>query len=151
MSMGHATLPLMRLSLMLLMVFAVAAPARAGVSCDAAGSGSESYRVAFKTGSTALDPRGKETVRRAAERARLMIGVCVIGRASKAGGDARNMKLAKARADGVAKALAGFGVKPGVIQAQARGEAYGGWFSGIVNNADDDRVVEIYFPEMTAR
>lgn len=151
MSMGRTTLPRITVPLALSMMAALAAPAGAGVSCDAAGSGSESYRIAFKTGSTALDSQGKETVRRAAERARLMIGVCVIGRASKAGGDARNMKLAKARADGVAKALAGFGVKPGVIQAQARGEAYGGWFSGILNNAGDDRVVEIYFPEIAAR
>lgn len=149
MPMGRAALPL--LLVMLVMVSALAAPAGAGLSCDAAGTGSESYRIEFKTGSTALDARGKEIVRRAAERARLMIGVCVIGRASKVGGDVRNMKLAKARADGVAKALAGFGVKSGTIQTQARGEAYGGWFSGILNNADDDRVVEIYFPEMNGR
>lgn len=91
-----------RLSPLLFLAILALAPALPGPAAaqgNACGSvGVDRVQVLFATGSSRLDARARDLVRRAAERSRAQyLPLCIVGKASKRGDAAANARLARAR------------------------------------------------------
>jgi outer membrane protein OmpA-like peptidoglycan-associated protein len=70
----------------------------------------------------------------------------VVGQADKQGDPATNERLAKQRAEAVAKILRDYGVPDRALDVRSRGEAFGGSsMFGLLSNNEDDRRVEVSY------
>ncbi len=135
---------------------AIAAMPLAGAHAQAiacSDAATDRVQVPFATGSSRLGPETRDTIQRAADRARAQnLQVCVFGKASKLGNADANARLAQARAKAVADALVARGLPRNFVQIGSQGEGYGDRVMGSsTNNAQSDRSAEIAFLTQTSQ
>jgi|GEM_PF-1968751 len=83
------------------------------------------YVVFFETGKTSIDKKGMAELKKAADRAKYMLDVCVVGQADNQGDKEFNKKLAKKRATAVVAELKRLGVPGSTLVTLVQGEAFG--------------------------
>ena len=106
------------------------------------------YYAHFDTGKSTLRPADKAEVKKAALQSKQLFvtRICLVGAADKGGDAAKNKKLAKARANAVAKEMIANGVQAKHLLIDASDEAFGKWSFGSKNeNQEQDRRVTIIF------
>ncbi len=93
--------------------------------CETGNAPQGEYVVYFDTGKTVIKPEGKEELKKAADRAKYMLDVCVVGQADNQGNQEFNKKLAMKRAKVVASELQRLGVPASTLVTMVQGEAFG--------------------------
>lgn len=80
------------------------------------------YVVFFETGKTSIDKKGMAELKKAADRAKYMLDVCVVGQADNQGDKEFNKKLAKKRATAVVAELKRLGVPGSTLVTLVQGK-----------------------------
>jgi outer membrane protein OmpA-like peptidoglycan-associated protein len=105
------------------------------------------FNVLFDTGKAVVRPSDKAEIKKIAEQAKTLFvtRICLIGTADKVGNAAFNKKLARDRANAVAKELAANGVQTKFMLIDANEEAYKEWSFGKREDQQQDRKVVVVF------
>jgi|CXWL01.1.fsa_nt_gi cytochrome c oxidase subunit 2 len=105
------------------------------------------FNVLFETGKSVVRPADKAELKKIAEQAKTLFvtRICLIGTADKVGNAAFNKKLARDRANAVAKELAANGVQTKFMLIDANEEAYKEWSFGKREDQQQDRKVVVVF------
>jgi outer membrane protein OmpA-like peptidoglycan-associated protein len=105
------------------------------------------FNVLFDTGKAVVKPADKVEIQKIAAQAKTLFvtRICLIGTADKVGNAPFNKKLARDRAQAVAKELAAQGVQTKFMLIDANEEAYKEWSLGKNENQQQDRKVVIVF------
>ena len=105
------------------------------------------FTVLFDTGKSVVRPNDKAELKKIAQQAKTLYvtRICLIGTADKVGNAAFNQKLARDRANAVAKELAANGVQTKYMLVDANPEAYKEWSFGKREDQQQDRKVIIVF------
>lgn len=143
----------------LIVAFALASPALAQTTqanieegrCQRVLSPGQTYpgpwNVLFDTGKAVVKPNDKAEIKKIAQQAKTLFvtRICLIGTADKVGNAGFNKKLARDRAQAVAKELAANGVQTKYMLIDANEEAYKEWSFGRREDQQQDRKVVIVF------
>ncbi|MDF3072892.1 MAG: OmpA family protein [Alphaproteobacteria bacterium] len=105
------------------------------------------FNVLFDTGKAVVRPADKAELQKIAGQAKTLFvtRICLIGTADKVGNAAFNKKLARDRANAVAKELAAHGVQTKYMLIDPNEEAYKEWSLGRSEDQQQDRKVVVVF------
>jgi len=105
------------------------------------------WTVLFDTGKSVIKPEFKPELKKVADQAKTLFvtRICLIGTADKVGNAAFNQKLARDRANAVAKELASHGVQTKYMLVDANPEAYKNMGFGTREEQQQDRKVIVVF------
>lgn len=105
------------------------------------------FNVLFDTGKSMVRPADKAEIKKISEQAKTLFvtRICLIGTADKVGNAASNLKLARDRANAVARELAANGVKTEYMLIDPNPEAYKEWSFGRREDQQQDRKVVVVF------
>jgi outer membrane protein OmpA-like peptidoglycan-associated protein len=105
------------------------------------------FNVLFDTGKSVVRPADKAELKKISEQAKTLFvtRICLIGTADKVGNAASNLKLARDRANAVARELAANGVKTQYMLIDPNPEAYKEWSLGRREDQQQDRKVVVVF------
>ncbi|MGE0151273.1 MAG: OmpA family protein [Reyranellaceae bacterium] len=105
------------------------------------------FTVLFDTGKAVVKPADKAELKKVAEQAKTLYvtRICLIGTADKVGNAPFNKKLARDRANAVARELAANGVQTRHMLIDPNEEAYKDWSFGRREDQQQDRKVVIVF------
>lgn len=105
------------------------------------------FTILFDTGKSNIKPEFKAELKKVAEQAKTLFvtRICLIGTADKVGNAPFNKKLARDRANAVARELAANGVQTRHMLIDPNEEAYKDWSFGRREDQQQDRKVVIVF------
>jgi len=125
------------------LLFAGTAQANDFHRCETGASPQAEYVLHFDTGKSDIKPEGKIELKKAADRAKYMLDVCVVGQADNQGNQEYNKKLALKRAKVVAAELAKLGVPKSTLVTLVQGEAFGDKLTKMIGKQKQSRRVSI--------
>jgi outer membrane protein OmpA-like peptidoglycan-associated protein len=105
------------------------------------------FTVLFDTGKSVIKPEFKAELKKVAEQAKTLFvtRICLIGTADKVGNAAFNQKLARDRANAVARELIANGVQNRYLLIDPNPEAYKDWSFGKREDQQQDRKAIVVF------
>jgi len=111
--------------------------------CETGAPPKGEYLVYFDTGKADIKPEGLVEIKKAADRAKYMLDVCVVGQADNQGNQDYNKKLAMKRAQAVSAELQRLGVSKSILVLLVQGEAFGDKLTKYVGKQAQSRRVSI--------
>ena len=125
------------------LLFASAAQANDLHRCETGASPKGEYVVHFDTGKSEIKPEGHLELKKAAERAKYMLDVCIVGQADNQGNQEFNKKLALKRAKVVSAELRKLGVPASTLVTLVQGEAFGDKLTKFMGKQSQSRRVSV--------